>query len=149
MSERRETASLADLRARLVEKQEEIARLQDRRDELAEERAEVKRKYAEALVDRGTVLNADDIMSRFSLSELREKIDVAGAAESATLADTEPTVQAGDAPQTSALSLGDRERVAELESKLEDLPDRDSGLVAHQREHLEEKIAEIRGGGSA
>ena len=147
MSESRETARLADLRAELVEKQQEIARLQDRRDDLAAERAEVKRQYAEALVARGTVLDADELVSRFSLPELREKVDVGGG-ESATLADTEPTVQAGDAPQTATLSRGDRERVAELESKLEDLPDRDSGLVAHQREHLEEKLAEIRGGAS-
>lgn len=147
MSERRETASLADLRARLVEKQEEIARLQDRRDELAEERADVKRAYAEALVDRGTVLDVADLVERFTLPELRQKVDDGGG-ESATLADTEPTVQAGDAAERATLSRGDRERVAELESKLEDLPDRDEGLVAHQREHLEEKLAEIRGGAS-
>ena len=67
----------------------------------------------------------------------------------ATLADTEPTIQSGDAPETASLSRGDRERVRELESRLEDLPERDSGLVAHQREHLEEELAEIRGGGSA
>lgn len=148
MSESRETARLADLRAELVEKQQEIARLQDRRDDLAAERAEVKRQYAEALVARGTVLDVDELVSRFSLPELQEKLDVAGAAEGATLADTEPTVQAGDAPQTASLSLGDRERVAELESKLEDLPDRDSGLVAHQRAHIKAELAEIRGGGS-
>jgi Mg-chelatase subunit ChlI len=141
-------ASLADLRARLVEKQEHVAELEARRDELAEERAEAKREYAEALVDRGTLLDVDDLVERFTLPELREKVDVADAGRAASLADTEPTIQSGDTAETATLSLGERERVAELESKLEDLPDRDSGLVAHQREHLEEELAEIRGGAS-
>lgn len=148
MPEPRETASLADLRARLVEKQEHVAELEARRDELAEERADVKRAYAEALVARGTVLEVDDLVGRFTLPELREKVDVTDAGRAATLADTEPTIQSGDTPETATLSRGERERVAELESKLEDLPERDSGLVAHQRGHLEEKIAEIRGGAS-
>jgi chromosome segregation ATPase len=141
-------ASLSDLRARLVEKREHVAELEARRDELAEERAEAKRKYAEALVERGTLLDVDDLVNRFTLDELREKLDVDDAAESASLADTEPTIQSGDTPETASLSRGERERVAELESKLEDLPDRDSGLVARERERLKNELAEIRGGAS-
>lgn len=147
MSERRETASLADLRARLVEKQERVAELEARRDDLESERLTVKREYAEALVDRGTLLDADELVDRFSLRELREKVDdvqASSAHESATLADTEPAIQSGDA-ETASLSLGERERVAEIVSRLEDLPERDRGLVAHERARLEEELAELRG----
>jgi DNA repair exonuclease SbcCD ATPase subunit len=139
-------ATLADLRARLVEKQERVAKLEARRDDLAEERAEVKREYAEALVESGTVLDVAEIVDRFTLRELRDALDDVGA-ESATLTNAEPVIQSGDAVESATLSLGERERVAELTSKLEDLPERDSGLVARERERIKSELAELRGGG--
>jgi DNA repair exonuclease SbcCD ATPase subunit len=142
-----ETARLQDLRARIAEREEEIARLREREDKLQAERETVATEYAEALATYDDVLDADDLVEKLSLSELRQKVDDARTQRrEASLADTEPAIQSGVGPtETARLSPDDRERVTELEALLEDLPDRDTGLIKHRRREIEEELAEIRG----
>lgn len=149
MSERTETARVQDLRARIEETEAEIERLQDRAEDLQAEREDVKREYATALAT-GSVLDVDDLVERFTVPELREKVDdVRTERQEATLTDTEPALRAGATPtETARLSEDERERVAELEALLEDLPDRDDGLVARRREEIESELADLRGGTS-
>lgn len=141
---RDEEARLSILRGALEEREAHLADLREQRDDLETERDRVKREYAEALAP-GSVLDADELAARFSLSDLRDKYDEASTS-TATLADTEPTLQAGAAPtETATLSTAESERVAELEARLDELPDADRGVFKHQREQIETELAELRG----
>lgn len=139
-----EKARLSILREALEEREAHLTDLREQRDDLETERDRVKREYAEALAP-GSVLDADELAGRFSLSDLREKHDEASTS-TATLSDVEPTLQAGaSATETAALTSGESERVAELEARLDELPDADRGVFKHQREQIESELAELRG----
>jgi len=106
----------------------------------------VVRAYSEALAPR-SVLGVDDLASRFSLNELRKKCDEASTdVGTGSLDAVEPAVLSSGIPRKRATMLdADRERVGELEERLDALPDREEGFAAQQREHLEEQIADLRG----
>jgi hypothetical protein len=137
---------VAILRDVLNDREDRIAELQAKRDCLEEEREAVKGRLAEAIAPH-SVLDAEELVERLTLDELREK-EPDAADTTATLADVEPTIQAGaaDTVRTAALSASDSERVAELEARLKDLPDRDRGVVAKERERIETELAGLRGG---
>jgi len=142
-----ESARLADLRAELQEKEARLTALEERRTALATERESVKREFAEPLADREPYLDVDELLERFSLDELREKVNALSSERTSSLADVEPSIQSGDAPgvETAALSRDDREEVAELRSSLEDLAASSSRLAAHQREQYASRLAELTG----
>lgn len=137
---------VAILRDVLNDREDRIAELQAKRDCLEEEREAVKERLAEAIAPH-SVLDAEELVEKLTLDELREK-EPDAADTTATLADVEPTIQAGaaDTVRTAALSASDSERVAELEARLKDLPDRDRGVVAKERERIETELAGLRGG---
>lgn len=134
----------AILRDVLETREAELADLREERDRLQGERDGAKRAYAEALAP-GSVFDAEALTERFDLSELREKYDDAST-PTPTLSDTEPALQSGaTSTETATLSSGDRDRVAELEARLDELPATDRGLFKHQREEIEAELAELRG----
>jgi transcriptional regulator with XRE-family HTH domain len=119
-----------------------IAELEETVAELREENREVKREYAEALASGDSLLTTDELMDKFTVSELSDKYDDADA----QLAPSEPTVRGGDAPtETADLSATERERVSELESELSEWQDRDSRLAKAETERLESELADLRG----
>lgn len=132
------------LREEVAEREDRLTDLRERCGVLKTERRRVKRTYAEHLAP-SSVLEADELTERFSLDELREKCDDVDT-EAATLADTEPAVLSGDSTRANTtLTEADRERVAELEARLDALPDRDEGLAAQERALVEEELADLRG----
>lgn len=142
---RDEQERLSILREALEAREERLAALRERRDDLKDERDRVKRRYAEALAPN-SVFDAETLIERLSLPDLRDKYD--GSHSTATLADTEPTLQAGvTSTETATLSAAESDRVAELEARLDELPETDRGLLKHQRERIEAELAELRGDG--
>jgi len=93
-----ESPDVDALLQRVDEKDERIeeleAELSDVREELSETEDEVEqaaRAYAEALADE-TVFSEDELVEKFEVEELREKVE---STEGASLADAEPDVQSG------------------------------------------------------
>ena len=119
-----------------------IAELEATVADLREQNREVKREYAEALASGDSLLSANELMEKFSVSELSEKYDEADA----ELAPSEPTVRGGDAPtETADLSAGEREKVSELEAELSQWEQRDSRLADAEVDRIESELAELRG----
>jgi len=134
-----------ELRARLSEKDDRIAELESQVEQYEAEREDVARAYAEALAADDSVFDADDLVSKFEVAELREKFE---AAEDATLADTEPDVQSGagdGGPETATLSDEQQAEVAEHREVIADLADSDSVIATKEREHRADLVAEITG----
>jgi hypothetical protein len=119
-----------------------IAELEEKVAALREENREVKKEYAEALAGDDALLSADELMEKFTVSELSEKY----AEADAELAPSEPTVRGGDAPtETADLSAGEQKRVEELEADLAEWQDRDSRLADAEVDRIESELAELRG----
>jgi hypothetical protein len=132
------------LREEVADREDRLTELREKRGVLKTERRRVKRAYAEQLAP-SSVLDADEFTERFSLTELREKCDDHESAAS-TLDAVEPAVLSGGGSRpNTTLTEADRERVAELEARLEALPDRDDGLAAQERAIVEEELADLRG----
>jgi len=132
------------LREEVAAREDRIAELQQTRDRFETERETLKQQLAEALAPH-TVLDAADLVENFTLEELRAK-EPDHSDRQATLSDTEPAVLSGGSErQHTTLSPAARERAAELEARLDELPDHDRGLAARQREHIEEQLADLRG----
>jgi TolA-binding protein len=136
-----------ELKARMADKDERIEELEQKVAELRDEREPVAREYAEALAGEDTVLDADMMVEKFSVSELSEMYDDAAEATLAA-ADVEPTVRSGsdgEASETAGLSAGEREQVEELEAELAEWQGRESRLARVRVEELEEQLADLRG----
>jgi len=134
----------SELRATLQEKQEQIAELESQVEQLQEERADVAQAYAEALAAGDTILDADEFAERYSVAELREKVE---ETESATLADTEPAVQSGGGEtDTSEAELSESEQaeVADHREVIADLAGK-GGVAKHERQRRAELVAEKTG----
>jgi len=133
-------AELADAKQRIEEREQENEQLRDERDQVAQQ-------YAEALADGDTVLDAEDYVEKFEVSELAEMYDEAAEADLAS-EDVEPTVRSGSdgtPSESSALSAGDRERVAELEDEREQWAGRDSRLAEARLAEIDEELDDLRG----
>lgn len=145
-----------DPQQRVNELKAELSDVREERDELAaqveqyEEREEAyeaaAQEFAGALADSGeTVLDEEELVDRFDVAELAGKVD---ETESATLADTEPSVQSGGGEsdtETASLSGTEQEEVAELRQNIEELRGSDARLAEIQREQHAERIAELTG----
>lgn len=135
-----------ELRARLSAKDDRIAELKQQVEQYEQEREDVARAYAEALAAEDSVFTPDDLVERFEVAELRERVE---DREDATLSDVaEPDVQSGDTEsetQTASLSEADREAAEEHRAALQELADSDRPLAEHERERRAAKLAEITG----
>lgn len=130
---------------RVDEKDDRIDELEAELSEKEEEITEVKQSYAAALAGADTMLDEEDFVEKFTVAELRERVD---AREDAELAASEPEVQTGggSGEETAELSAEEEGRVEEIEAHLSDLPeDSDNLLVEKQREQYENELAELRG----
>jgi len=144
MSEDDDTDDIEEeLRARLSEKDDRIAELEQENSELKDEREDVARAYASALADAETVFDEDELVERFEVSELAAKVE---DSESATLADTEPTVQSGGGESSEEATLSESEQadVADHREVIADLAGKD-GVARHERERRASLVAEITG----
>jgi hypothetical protein len=133
-----------ELRARLSEKDDELAKLQNEVEQLKDEREDVARAYAEALAAGDTILSEDELVDKFEVAELRAKVE---NTESATLADTEPSVQSGGGEsdtETASLSEAEQAEVAEHRDVIADLAGK-SGVAEHERQRRAELVAEKTG----
>jgi hypothetical protein len=119
---------IEELEAELSEKDNRIAELEDHGEEIEE----VKQSYAAALAGEDTMLDEEDFVERFSVAELREKVD---EREDAQLADPEPDVQAGSGTDTES------EEEAELSADKEVLEDR---IAALKGAGMTEKANELK-----
>jgi vacuolar-type H+-ATPase subunit I/STV1 len=140
---------VTELKAELSDRQERIAELEAEVEQLRDERDDVARAYAEALTDAGeTVLSADDLVDRFEVAELRERlVEVTDADDaSAALADTEPAVQSGGGTETETADLSEAEQAeaADHREVIADLAGK-GGVAAHERRHRAEQLADITG----
>ena len=140
-----EEARLGILREEIADREDRLTELREEHDALKSERDRVKRTFAEALAPH-TAFDVEELTERFTLDELREKCDALDTASTTSLAEVEPAVLSGGGErQVATLSPADRERVAELEARLDALPDRDDGLAAQERALVEEELADLRG----
>jgi len=141
-----------ELRATLQQKNEEIARLEDRVEQLETERDDVASAYAAVLADAGSVFSEDELIEKFEVAELREKVEAADAASVDDVADknTEATVRSGSsgeqASASATLSAAEQDQKAELEARLEDLEDKEGPLAEKERERVEAQLADLTGG---
>jgi DNA repair exonuclease SbcCD ATPase subunit len=136
-----------ELKARMADKDDRIEELEQEVAELRDEREAVAREYAEALASEETVLDADMMVQKFTVSELSEMYDDATEAALAT-EDVEPTVRSGsdgEATETAGLSAGEREQIEELEAELAEWQGRDSRLARVRVEEIENELADLRG----
>ncbi len=130
---------------RVDEKDDRIDELEAQLSEKEEEITEVKQSYAAALAGEDTMLDEEDFVEKFTVAELREKVE---AREDAELAPSEPEVQTGggSGEETAELSAEEESRVDEIEAALEQLPDNPNNrLVENQREEYENELAELKG----
>lgn len=110
--------------------------------DMSDEVEQAKREFASALAAGSDLFDADDLVERFSLTELSERYE---SHESATLAE-EPVVQSGaDNSETANLSGQDAERVSEIDARIETLQEHDTRLAAVEIESLEEERAKLTG----
>jgi transcriptional regulator with XRE-family HTH domain len=145
--ERMADATTKELKASLADKNERIEQLENEVESLRAEREAVASEYAEALAGTDTVLDAETMAEKFTVSELSEMYE---DATEAALADTdpEPAVRSGSdgsTPESESLSGTAREQVAELEAELEQWEQRDSRLAAVRAEEIESELADLRG----
>lgn len=133
-----------ELRARLSEKDDKLEELQNEVEQLQDEREDVARAYAEALAAGDTILSEDELVDKFDVAELREKVE---ATEAATLADVEPDVQSGGnetSDETAALSDSEQAEVAEHRDVIAELAGK-GGVARHERERRASLVADITG----
>jgi transcriptional regulator with XRE-family HTH domain len=141
------TTDKNELKAELADAKQRIEELEQENEQLRDERDQVAQQYAEALADGDTVLDAEDYVEKFEVSELAEMYDEAAEADLAS-EDVEPTVRSGSdgtPSESSALSAGDRERVAELEDEREQWAGRDSRLAEARLAEIDEELDDLRG----
>lgn len=120
---------------RVDEKEERIESLEAELEQKEEEIKEVKQSYAAALAEDTAVFEEDDLVSKFSVAELREKFE---AREDAELAATEPEVQTGGGSEDET-----EEETAELEADPEAIKKRHAALKgAGMRDRAAELAAE-------
>lgn len=143
-------AKLAERDDRVEELQEQVDELDDENAELAERVAEleaaeeeveeVKSAYAAKLADGGR-FTEDELAEKFSVAELREKLE---ADEEADLVESDPDIQTGggDGETTAALSADEREEKSLLETRIETFEDRGWTAAAQTNR---EKLAELTG----
>jgi hypothetical protein len=146
-SESMTTTDTNELKAELADAKQRIDELEQENERLRDEREQVAREYAEALAEGDTVLDADDYVDKFEVAELAEMYDEATDAALAT-EEVEPTVRSGSdgtPSESSALSAGDRERVAELEDEREQWAGRDSRLAEARLAEIDDELNDLRG----
>ncbi len=133
-----------ELRARLSEKDDRIAELESQVEQYEAERDDVARAYAEALAADDSVFDADDLVAKFEVAELREKFE---GTDDATLADAEPDVQSGggSGPEGAALSESEQAEVSEHREVIADLAESDSIIATKERERRADLVADITG----
>jgi TolA-binding protein len=142
-SETHMTEQTEELRARLSEKDDRIAELESEVEQLQDERQDVAQAYAESLAAGDSIFNADELVDKFEVAELREKFD---ATETATMADVEPDVQSGGAnTETATLSDSEAEEVAEHREVIAELAGSDAMVAKKERERRAEIVAEKTG----
>jgi hypothetical protein len=145
-----------DPQQRVNELKAELSDVREERDELAaqveqyEEREEAyeaaAQEFAGALADSGeTVLDEEELVDRFDVAELAAKVD---ETESATLADTEPSVQSGGGEtdtETASLSEAEQKEVVEHREAIAELAGQNGTVFKHERQRRAELIAEKTG----
>jgi archaellum component FlaC len=139
------TDETEELRARLSEKDDRIAELESEVEQLEAEREQVASAYAEALAAGDSVFTEDELAENFTVGELREKYS---ETETATMADTEPTVQSGGGggdTRTASLSDAEQEEVAKHREAIEAVAGSDSAIARNERRHRAGLIGEITG----